>query len=171
MFLTLAALLLLLVIIAQNVLYPPLRQETVSDGLYGPYHWFLDGAYVVLATALIFAFEGKGIGETLSLVASGALMVTAITNTFSTWVDKIKVGLHTKLHSWFSVGMFVSMLGLEYTQNHSWLWYLSGAGLVLPIVTFGLCQIKSLKVAAGPAAEKVAILFLCLWMIAWSNFR
>lgn len=168
-FLALSALLLLVVITVQNYLYPPLREETISDGLYGPYHWWLDGAYVVLATALSFAFHGRGLAETLSLVAGGALMVTAVTNTFSGWVDKLKIGLHTKLHSWFSIIMFLSMLGLEATQNHGWFWWLSGAGIVAPVVTFGVFQVfKKSGIAPGPAAEKTAVLFLCSWLIAFS---
>jgi hypothetical protein len=169
MFLTISALLLLIVIAVQNYLYPSLREETISDGLYGPYHWFLDGAYVVLAIALGLAFDGKGLAETLAFLAGGALIVTAITNTFSTWVDKLKPGLHTKLHTWFSIGMFLSMLGLQATQNHGWMWGLSAAGIVIPTIVAGfLTTHKSLGILAGPAAEKTAVLFLCVWLILWS---
>lgn len=171
MFLTFAAFLLLAVITLQNYLYPPLREETISDGLYGPYHWFLDGAYVVLATAIVFAFKGHGTAsEVLSIGAASALMVTAVTNTFSGWVDKIKVGLHVTLHTWFSIIMFLLMLGLEASQNRGGLWYLSAVGIVMPVVAFGLCQLKSLKVAAGPLAEKTAVLFLCMWLMSWVHF-
>jgi hypothetical protein len=170
MFLIIAAILLLIVIVVQDYLYPPLREETISDGLYGPYHWYLDAAYVVLATALVMAFDGEWIAD----VAAGALMVTAITNTFSGWVDKIKAGLHTTLHTWFSILMYISMLGLEATHNNSsgmssGMWWLSGLGIVFPVAIYGLFQVdKSLKIAAGPAAEKMAVLSLCVWLIVWS---
>lgn len=163
MFLALAALLLLVVIAAQNYLYPPLRQETISDGLYGPYHWLLDGAYVVLATALVHAFLGKGFAEVLAFVAAGCLMVTAITNTFSTWVDSFKKGIHTNLHTWFTVGMFLTMLTLEGTQS-GWKWLAANIGL--PVVVFGALKVLKSKLLPGPAAEKTAVLVLCSWLMS-----
>jgi hypothetical protein len=64
--------------------------------------------------------------------------------------------------------MFLSMLTLQYTQDHGWLWWLSGAGLFFPAWTAGILTLKKSKVLPGPAAEKIAILFLCGWLIAWS---
>src|SRR5271157_2613630 len=105
MFLALAALLLLVVIAYQNYAYPPLRQETISDGLYGPYHWLLDGAYVVLGTALVMAFRGKGLSELLAWIAASGLAITAVSNTFSGFVDKLTKGKHSQIHTWATVVM------------------------------------------------------------------
>ena len=168
-FLAASALLLLLVITVQNILYPPLREETISDGLYGPYHWFLDGAYVILATALAYTFYGTGWSEVLAITAGASLMVTAVTNTFSTWVDKMIHGLHAKLHTYFTGIMFLSMLGLQAVQNHGWLWWISAAGLALPaIVAAFFTGFKKLGILPGPAAEKAAVFMLCTWLILHS---
>jgi hypothetical protein len=171
MFLTLAALLLLAVIAFQNYKYPQLRELTVSDGLYSsvPDHWMLDAVYVVLATTLALAFSGLGLAAILAYFAGGALLVTGASNTFSVWVDKVTNGLHNKIHSYLSIGMFLSMLGVQAVSDHGWLWYLSGAGIVVPGIVYAVS--KPLKIAAFPAAEKAAIFFLCVWLIAWSNFR
>lgn len=163
MFLTLAALLLLVVIAAQNYLYPPLRQETISDGLFGPYHWFLDGAYVILATALISAFWGSGLASALAIAAGGCLMVTAITNTFSSWVDKMKPGIHVKLHTWFTIGMFLAMLTLQGITS-GWPWLAANIGL--PLVAFGACKLFKSKLVPGPVAEKTAVAVLCAWLMS-----
>lgn len=171
LFLAASALLLLVVIAVQNYFNPSLRQETISDGLYStvPDHWLLDGAYIVLATALALAFDGLGFTELLALVAGGALLVTAVTNTFSDWVDKITNGFHSKLHSIFTIVMFLSMLVLEATQNRGWLWGLWGAGIALPIAVFGLFnRFKSWGIKAGPIAEKTAVTLLSTWLITWS---
>jgi hypothetical protein len=162
LFLAAAALLLLVVIAAQNYLYTPLRQETISDGLYGPYHWFLDGAYVVLATALVMAFKDKGFSELLAYFASACLMITAISNTFSGFVDKITNGKHSNIHTWATVAMLLTMLGLE-GHVSGWKWVAANA--VIPAIV-GLFAKLSKKVVAGPAAEKAGIAVLCAWMIS-----
>ncbi len=167
MFLATAALLLLVVIAVQNYLYPPLRQETISDGLYGPYHWFLDGAYVILATALIMAFKGHGVAEILSLVIAACLGITAISNTFSGWVDKITKGMHSKIHTWFTIVMLLTMLGLEATQKHGLLSVALNVGL--PVLAGGFFTLfKKFKMVPGPVAEKTAIAVMSAWLIAWS---
>lgn len=172
MFLILAALLLLVVIVSQNVLYPPLRQETISDGLYGPYHWFLDGAYVVLGTALVLAFKGTGLPALLADGAATALAVTAISNTFSGFVDKITKGKHALIHTWFSILMFLTMIGLQVSVDQGKLWWLTVAGLVVPAAIAGVLTLwKKLGIITGPAAEKTAVLFLCVWLIVWSLVR
>ncbi len=151
LFLALAALLLLAVIAVQNYANPALRQETISDGLYStvPDHWLLDGAYVVLATALALNFTGHNLAQVLALVTCLSLMVTAASNTFSVWVDKVTNGLHDKIHTMFTIVMFLAVLALEATQNHGWLWWLSAAGIALPGVVYGLCA----WLVAGPATR------------------
>jgi hypothetical protein len=167
MFLAIAALLLLAVIALQNYQYPALRQATISDGLYStvPDHWLLDGAYVVLATALALAFKGKGLAELLAYVASAALLVTAASNTFSVWVDKVTNGLHNKIHTWFTVLLMLSVWALETTQHNGWKWAL--AGTVIPGAIAGLFTVfKKLGVVPGPAAEKAAVLAMCSWLVS-----
>ncbi len=162
LFLSSAALLLLAVIGVQNYLYPPLRQETISDGLYGPYHWFLDGAYLILAVALSLAFTG--FEQILAFVIAGCLGVTAVSNTFSGWVDKITHGMHSRIHTWFTVLMFLTILGLEY-HHSGWKWVI--ANIALPVAIGGFFKVfKKLGMVAGPVAEKVAVATMCAWLIA-----
>jgi len=161
MFLALAALLLLAVIAAQNYLYPPLRQETISDGLYGPYHWYLDGAYVVLGTALLNHFS-TGFDHILAIVAATGLAITAISNTFSNFVDKLTNGKHSQIHTWGTVVMLLTMLGLEgHVSGCKWV----AANAIIP-TAIGLLAKLSKKVVPGPAAEKAGILILCSWLIS-----
>ncbi len=164
MFLALSALLLLLVIAYQNYANPALRQETISDGLYSdiPDHWLLDGAYVVLGTALVMAFKGHGISELLAYVAAAGLAVTAVSNTFSKLVDKLTNGLHDKIHTWATVVMLLTMLGLE-GHVSGWKWVAANA--LIP-ATVGLVAKLSKKIVPGPAAEKAGIAVLCSWLIS-----
>lgn len=171
MFLTIACLLLLSVIGLQNWLYPQLRALTVSDGLYQevPNYWALDASYVVLSVALSFtAYQTHSfIAFALALFASAAFMVTAISNTFATWVDKETGGIHNKIHTDATIGMFVAALALQAVENHTWLWWLSGAALILPALTY--VESKRFGWPAGPNAEKAAVFMLCAWLIAWSQ--
>lgn len=166
MFLSIAAVILLIVIGVQNYLYPPLREETISDGLYGPYHWLLDGAYVILATALIYTFWDKGIASYLSWFAALCLMITAVSNTFSTWVDKVTMGKHANIHTWATIVMLLTMLSLEYiTSGGKWLaWNIAVPAIVAGIADF-LWFIKKPSVQVGPAAEKAGIVVLCIWLM------
>ena len=167
MFLILASILLLVIIAVQNYLYPPLRQETISDGLFGPYHWWLDGAYVILAVALCYTFAGWS--EVLASVAAASLMVTAVSNTFSTWVDRVTGGLHVKIHSIFTIILFLSMLGLQAVENHGSQWIWTAVNLAAPAIVYLITsKDKSLNIAPLPAAEKMFVLFLCVWLIGWS---
>jgi hypothetical protein len=169
MFLAAAAILLLLVILTQNILYKPLRQETISDGLYGPYHWWLDGAYVVLATALVSTFWDQGTAGILAWVAAGSLMITAVSNTFSGFVDSITDGKHADIHTWFSILMFLSLLGLQVSVDHGVFWELTAQVVVIPVIVASILTLwKSSGIVAGPAAEKTAVFFICVWLIAWS---
>lgn len=164
LFLTGAAVLLLGVIAVQNYLYPPLREETISDGLYGPYHWLLDGAYAILATALVLTFIGQGlVAQCLAYSIAGCLGITAMSNTFSVWVDKITGGLHSKIHTWFTILMLLEVLFLESIQS-SWVWTVVNIGL--PVLVGGsLALFKKLGIAPGPAAEKTAVAVMCAWLM------
>lgn len=167
LFLAGAALLLLAVIAVQDYLNPPLRNETISEGLSGPYHWYLDGAYIVLATALCYTFAGHGLSGVFAIAASIALMTTAVTKTFSTWVNKFANS--SKLHSLFTIVMFVLMLALEGTQDHKWMWVLTGAGVVLPAAVSAFTKWFAARgVSALPIAEKMAVTLMCTWMVVWS---
>jgi hypothetical protein len=171
MFLALASLLLLAVIAYQNYAYPPLRNLTISDGLYTevPTFWALDAAYVVLATALYLAFKDVSLGsQVLSGLAGAALMVTAISNSASKLVDRVTGGLHNKIHTDATIVMFLSVLLLEGINNHGWLTWLTVGSVVVPAcVGLVMTELKT-KLLGGPVAEKLAVLGLCSWLIAWS---
>lgn len=162
--LAIAATILLAVIVFQNLDYPQLRNLTISDGLYPtvPTFWALDAAYLLLAVALCYTFQ-----HPLAYSASLALIVTAISNSASVWVDKVTKGKHNEIHTWATIVMFVLVLALEFYKDTGWRWYLTIAGIVLPgVVAAALDEAKS-KILPGPAAEKTAVLLLCAWLMTW----
>lgn len=168
-FLALAALFLLGVIAVQDYLVPVLRNETISEGLTGPYHWYLDGAFVILAAALSAAFFGHGIAQWLALATSVDLLLVASTKTFAGWVNKLTNNKASMLHSLITVVMLLTVLGLESTQSHGWMWALTGASLLLPTgVALFFNKFKSFGVDILTAAEKAIVVMMCVWFIVWA---
>ena len=161
--LALAALALVGVVAAQDYLYAPLRQETISSGLTGPYHWWLDASYLVLAVALWLAFRAHPVSEWLAVIAGVALIFTAATNTFAGAVDRLTGGQHSLWHSRFTTLVFLSALGLEVSANgHSArLWTITAANVAAPAVVYVLSE-------RSDYTEKVGVLLICLWLVAWA---
>lgn len=160
--LALAAIALVGVIAAQDYLYAPLRQESVSAGLTGPYHWWLDASYVVLAAALVGSFHGHGLSGVFATVAAIALILTAVTNTFGTWVDSITNGEHALWHSRFTAIVFVSALALQVSANDSaTMWCITAANVAAPAAVYLLS-------GNSPYTEKVGVLLICVWLTAWA---
>jgi len=176
MLLVFASVLLLGVIALQNILIPALRTETISDGLFtdSELFWLQDTAYAVLAYALASTFWNTGlVNEILSITTAGALMLTAFTNTCKLLVDKIKPNLHVKLHTLFTIVMFLSVLALEFVNDKGWWTWLSIATIALPAAIIGGCQLFKTKLGqlaalGGSIAEKLAVLLICCWLISWS---
>jgi hypothetical protein len=171
MLLIIAALTLLAVIAYQNWATPALRNETISDGLYPDVssHWLLVAAYALLATALVNAFiDVSHAAMVLSIISAVALAITAFTNSFPTWVDKVTGGLHAKIHTLATIAMFLAMLTLEGVVDSGWLIWVSVASVWVPLVVGGVMSLAKSKLAPGPVAEKLAVLCLCSWMITWS---
>jgi hypothetical protein len=169
--LALACIALLGTIAAQEYLYTPLRDETISAGLTGPYHWWLDLSYVILAWALVQAF-GHTWSEPFAFVSACALVMTAATNTFGTWIDQ-HIGNHSELHSGFTIVTFAGALVLQMVTDNGWQWWLTVASILLPLVGylyfhFKPTSIKGVLIQASPAAEKIFVLLLCIWLTAWS---
>jgi hypothetical protein len=146
-------------IAAQNYLVPALRQETISSGLTGPLHGALDASYVILAAALVLGFTG--LMEWVAIVAALALVLTAATNTFGTWVDKVTGGKHALWHSRFTIVVFSSALALEALGNTHALWAVTGLGIAAPAVIYALTE-------RSDYAEKLAVLGISVWLIAWA---
>lgn len=170
-FLALACLALLLVIAAQDDLVPALRNSTISAGLTGPYHVLLDVAYVPLAAALCLAFTGWM--EVFAVVAAVALVLVAATNTAWRWFDLLTDGGHSRLHSIFTLVVFTSALALQLVGDHGWRWVLTIANVVIPAFAYAYFHvrpttIKGATVRASPAAEKLYVLGLCIWLITWT---
>src|SRR5487761_320569 len=163
MFLALASLALLGVIAAQDYLYAPLRQETISAGLSGPYHWWLDGSYVVLAAALILGTQGRPLMLACASVAAVALLLVAATNTFAPFVDKLTGGKHALWHSRFTVVVFVAAFALEISGNRGSapLWGLTLMSAIAPFAIYELAQ-------RSDYAEKLGVLGICIWLASWA---
>lgn len=165
-FLAAAALALLVIIALQDYLVPSLRNATISSGLTGRYHVLLDVIYVVLAVALVMAFTAHVGREVLAAVSAIALVLTAATNTAWRWFDKLTDGQHSKLHSIFTLIVFVSALLLEIVSGGYW-WLLNVA---LPAAAYFYfttekTDIEGIVVAASPAAEKLYVAGLCIWLM------
>jgi hypothetical protein len=169
--LALACVALLGVMAAQEYLYKPLRDETISSGLTGPYHWWLDASYVLLALALVGAFSTSE-ALPLALISAVALIMTGATNTFGAWIDK-HVADHSELHSAFTIIVFASALVLQMVNDDGFAWWLTVASIVLPAIAylyfhFHPTTVKGVLIQASPAAEKIYVLMLCVWLISWS---
>lgn len=161
--LALASIALVGVIAAQDYLYAPLRQESISAGLTGPYHGYLDASYVVLAAALVVAFWPLGpLVAALASVAAAALLLTGATNTFGTWVDMFTNGQHSKWHTIFTAVTFVSAFALECVVNHGAVfWTITAGNAAAPAIVYLLSRNSTYT-------EKVGVLGLCLWLVAWA---
>lgn len=171
-FLALSCLALLLVIAAQDWLYKPLRNETISAGLTGPYHVALDAAYVPLSMALWIAFWGRPWMELFAAIAATALLLVAATNTAWRFFDGLTDGEHALWHSRLTLVVFTSALALQIAGDHGWRWWFTAANVAIPGACYAYfhyrqTDIDGTVIAASPAAEKVFVLGLTLWLIIW----
>lgn len=169
--LALSCIALLCVIAAQDWLCPPLRNQTISAGLTGPYHTLLDAAYMPVAASLCVSFHGHLVMEVFAIVAAVFLILVAVTNTAHVFVDKLTGGHHALWHSRCTIVVFAAALLLELAGDHGWRWGLTVANVVLPTICYTffhykITTIKGVTVTASPAAEKLAVLGLCIWLIA-----
>lgn len=170
-FLALACLLLLGVIAAQDYLVPALRNETISAGLTGPDHVLLDAAYVPLAVALLLAFDGWM--ELFAAIAAVSLVAVAATNTAWRFFDSLTDGEHALWHSRFTLAVFTSALALQLAGDHGWLWWLTALNVAIPVVAYAFFRFEKTNIdgtviSASPAAEKLYVAGLCIWLIAWA---
>lgn len=170
--LALACIALLGVIAVQDWLLRPLRNQTISAGLTGPYHVLLDASYVPLAGALLLSFGGHPGMQLFGAIAGVALLLVAFTNTAWRLVDAITQGHHALWHSRFTLVVFGSALCLQLAGDHGWLWWLTAATVAAAAgcyawFHFRRTDIAGTIIAASPAAEKLFVLGLCSWLIAW----
>lgn len=163
LFLALSALALLAAIAAQDWLVPALRNETISSGLDGPKHGLLDGAYIVLAAALVIGFRAHPLTEAFAIVAALALVLSGVANTAWRWVDRVTGGKHALWHLRFTIVIFAAAAAVEVTADigRGALWWLTAAGAIVPAAVWGLTE-------RTDYAEKVGVLLLCIWLIAWA---
>jgi len=159
----LSALAVIGVVSAQDILYAPFRQETISQGLNGPNHVCLDIAFGLLAIALVWVALGHLWLEITASVAALGLIGISVTNTAWRWVDGLtgKLGGHEAWHLRFTVVVFVGAFAFQVVGDHSALWWLSLANFLAPAATFLLSRRQDY-------AEKVGVLLLCTWLIAWA---
>lgn len=171
LFLALACAALLGTIAAQDFMWKPLRNKTISAGLTGPYHVLLDASYIPLAVALCMAFNGWM--EVFAIISAIALLLVATTNTAWKFVDSITGGQHAKWHTRFTLVVFVSALLLQVFGDRHLMWALTALNLIVPAIAyvyFHYCQtdIDGVVIAAIPAAEKLYVAGLCIWLIVWT---
>ncbi|MDE2097477.1 MAG: hypothetical protein KGL39_09550 [Patescibacteria group bacterium] len=175
-FLALACLTLLLVIAAQDYLYAPLRNKTISAGLTGPYHALLDASYVPLAVSLGWAFwNGTEWQATLAFFAGTALLFVAATNTAWRFFDSITHGKHAMVHSDLTLIVFTSAIALQVVTDIHWHpgWWITALNVGLPGLAYAYFRyertdIDGTVVSSSPAAEKLFVLGLCIWLIVWA---
>jgi hypothetical protein len=160
LYLALACALLLGVIAVQDYLVPVLQQKSISAGLTGPYHWYLDGAMVLLACALAFAFQhAPWYQHALANLAGVSLILTAGSGTYTT-----NLGPNgEKIHSGLTAVTFVLAIALQLVVNHTpAMWTITGLGIVSAVLTHYLVP------TVASTTEKMGVLGLCAWLIAWS---
>lgn len=170
-FLALSCVALLCVIAAQDFWYPPLRNETISAGLTGPYHVLLDASYVPLAAALCLPFHGWM--AVFGYISALALLLVAATNTAWRWFDALTHGQHALWHSRFTLIVFCSAIALQVAGDHGWFWAMTAANVLIPGICYGYfhfekTDIDGVTISASPAAEKLFVLGLCIWLIVWA---
>jgi len=162
--LALAALFLVGVVAAQDYFYPPLRTETISQGLNGPNHVWLDAACVLVGVALVLAASGPWQLAFAGLTLVGLLGI-CVTNTAWRWVDGLtgRLGGHESVHLVFTALVFVGALLFELAANDRRLslWLLTTAGVGVPLVLYELEKRTDI-------IEKAAVALLCAWLVAWS---
>lgn len=171
-FLALAALVLLIVIALQDYLVPSLRNATISSGLTGRYHVLLDVVYVPLAASMFMSFRGHLVMEILGGIAGLALVGVAATNTAWRFFDKLTDGQHSLWHTRLTLTVFVSALLLQIPGDQDGRWILTLLNLALPAAAYVYfatenTDIEGIVVAASPAAEKLYVAGLCLWLMVW----
>lgn len=161
--LALAALAICGVVVAQDILVHKLQQESISAGLTGPYHWWLDGAFVLLATFLWLAFKnGTPLQHALSAAAAGCLILTGASGTWTTWLDKYTKSNGEKIHTGCTAVTFSLALALQLVSNHdAGMWGMTVWGVAAAGVTHYL-------VANASVTEKIGVLGLCGWLVAWA---
>lgn len=172
-FLALAALALLVVIGLQDYLVPSLRNATISSGLTGRYHVLLDVAYVPLAASMFTSFGGHLVMQILAAIAGLALVGVAATNTAWRFFDRVTDGQHSLWHSRLTITVFASALLLQVAGDHGHRWLLTLLNLALPAAAYVYfatekTDIEGIVIAASPAAEKLYVAGLCVWLFAWS---
>lgn len=170
--LALAALALPIIIAWQDYLVPALRNNTISAGLYQKMaDWrLLDLSYVALSASLVSAFIHVGFwSASLAVIAGLSLLIVGASNSFSTWFDR-KFGDHSVVHSSATIAVFVSAFALQLVNDHGWLWLVSGLTAAFPLAaylffTYRPTVIKGIQIAPSPAAEKLFVAWLCIWLI------
>lgn len=171
-FLALACLVLLGVIALQDYFVPSLRNETISSGLTGRYHVLLDVAYLPLAAAMLLSFRGHWLMEILAGTAAIALLGVAATNTAWRFFDQLTDGQHSLWHTRITIVVFGSALLLQVAGDQGGRWGLTLLNVAVPAIAYEYfsrrkAPLGGMVVAPGPAAEKLFVAGLCLWLITW----
>ncbi|MGH9300271.1 MAG: hypothetical protein ACRD0E_00110 [Acidimicrobiales bacterium] len=98
----------------------------------------------------------------MALFTGTMLICTAVTNSFSSWVDGLSAGHHSLWHSRFTTATFIGALLFELMgENSTVLWVLTVLNLVAP----GFLYMKTRR---SDYAEKCAVSFIVLWLVVWS---
>lgn len=164
--LALAALTMIGVVTVQDLLYPPFEKATISTGLNGPNHLWLDGAFLFMAVAICLA-AGSGWLLAAGIVTALGLITAAVSNTAWRWVDSL-TGYprgHERVHIIATAVIFVGAFNYQgmadYRADSLALTLITLLGAILPSIAYALTRPRA------DVAEKVAVLMLCVWFIAW----
>jgi hypothetical protein len=162
-FLVITALGLIAVVVMQDYRYAPLRQETISQGLNGPGHVALDVVLGLLAIGIVWAAAGSTLLEVFAGLTALGLVGVSVTNTAWRWVDGVAghLGGHEVWHLRFTALVFAGAFAFQFAAATGALWYLTATNIAAPSAIFLLSRRQDY-------AEKVGVLVLCIWLVAWA---
>lgn len=143
----------------QDYLVPVLRQKSISSGLTGPYHLVLLGSFFLLSLSLVISFKGGTLVQhALAVAAAVGLTLTGASGTWTT-----ELGANgEKIHASLTAVTFVLAIALQLVSNHTAsMWGITGLAIAVAGTTHFL-------VANASVTEKVGVLGLCAWLVAYS---
>ena len=158
-FLALAALGIVLVVLVQDLLRPALAHESISSGLTGPMDGLLLGTFGLLAAAMVVAFIHQPLLQAvLACAAAVGLVVTGLTGWLTAQLPDGEKDHVIATAVTFSLAIALQLV----TDGHSaLLWAITGGAAIAAASTHFL-------VPNASVTEKVGVLGLCSWLVAWS---
>lgn len=157
--LAVAALAIVGVVAVQDHVVPALKGASISSGLTGPTHWWLDASFALLALALALAFRfGTDAQRVLSATAALGLILTGASGTWTALLGPSG----ERIHAICTGVTFALAIALQCVSNASpGMWGITVWGAAAALVTH-------LLVPNASVTEKIGVLGLCGWLVAWA---